>query len=136
DAVRRPARAGAGGRQRADPLAAPRGRRGAPGGRLRRSGGVADDLARHGLERRVPAGHPRRAARRGGHPRRGRRRARRGPRHRRLAGTGLNARLASPPRPPTAVARVSTRWPLIGVVLMGALTALWVGFALWYAIVL
>ncbi len=31
---------------------------------------------------------------------------------------------------------MSARWPLIGVILMGALTALWVGFALWYAIVL
>ena len=31
---------------------------------------------------------------------------------------------------------MSVRWPLVGVVVMGALTALWVGFTAWYAVVL
>lgn len=31
---------------------------------------------------------------------------------------------------------MSDRWPLVGVIVMGALTALWVGFAFWYGLVL
>lgn len=31
---------------------------------------------------------------------------------------------------------MSARWSLVGVIVMGALTALWVGFSLWYAVIL
>jgi len=31
---------------------------------------------------------------------------------------------------------MSTRWSLVGVIIMAALTALWVGFTAWYAVIL